>query len=241
MSSFNQFKQGSRFLASKQRNEVDAKEEIFKIDGARIKPTEVKNSAGNTTFATNYGRWLEKHKKLICEIRSALKDEVVDDKLVFLIDIAMKHYLEFSEMETSAANFDVSNVAWCTTADQSLWWIGGFRPSQLLQVIVPQLQHSCSQQQLSDICNFVQSCEQVEYALARGMEKLHQILHNIATTEGDRGLKLTCAPQHMRFLKQANDVREEFLHRLRGLLTNSQYAEFLLGLWERLYNPSSSL
>ncbi|WVY99260.1 hypothetical protein V8G54_031411 [Vigna mungo] len=234
MSSSNQFNQSSRFLASKPRNEVDAKEEIFRLDAARIKPTEVKNSAGNTTFAANYGRWLEKHNKLICEIRSALNDEVVDDKLVFLIDISFKHYLEFSEMKTSAANFDV------TAADQSLWWIGGFRPSQLLQVIVPQLQHSCSQQQLSDICNFVQSCEQVEYALARGMEKLHQILHN-ATTEGERGLKLTCAPQQMRFLKQANDVRQEFLHQLCGLLTSSQYAEFLLGLGECLCNPSSSL
>ncbi|XP_022641077.1 TGACG-sequence-specific DNA-binding protein TGA-1A isoform X2 [Vigna radiata var. radiata] len=183
MSSSNHFNQGSRFLASKPRNEVDAKEEIFRIE-----------------------------------------------------DISLKHYLEFSEMKTS----DVSNVAWCTAADQSLWWIGGFRPSKLLQVIVPQLQHSCSQQQLSDICNLVQSCEQVEYALARGMEKLHQILHN-ATTEGERGLKLTSAPQQMRFLKQANDVRQEFLHRLCGLLTNSQYAEFLLCLGECLYNPSSSL
>ncbi|KAK7356527.1 hypothetical protein VNO80_15800 [Phaseolus coccineus] len=231
MSSSNQSNQGSRFLANKPKNVVDAKEEIFRIDG-------------NTTFVTN-GRWLEKHNKLICEIRSALNDEVVDDKLVFLIDIVMKHYFELSEMKTSAANFDVSiNVAsatWCTTAEGSLWWIGGFRPSQLLQVIVPQLQHSCSQQQLSDIWNFVQSCEQVEYALARGMDKLHQILHTATTTEGDKGLKLTCAPQQMRFLKQANDVRQEFLHQLCGLLTNSQYAEFLLGLGERLCNPSSSL
>lgn len=155
MSSSNHFNQGSRFLASKPRNEVDAKEEIFRIEGknnhmklmllhvfvsfcfsfvaARIKPTEVKNSAGKyTTFATNYGRWLEKHNKLICEIRSALNDEVVDDKLVFLIDISLKHYLEFSEMKTS----DVSNVGWCTAADQSLWWIGGFRPSKLLQVML---------------------------------------------------------------------------------------------------------
>ncbi|ESW16199.1 hypothetical protein PHAVU_007G136800 [Phaseolus vulgaris] len=232
MSSSNQSNQGSRFLADKPKNVVDAKEKIFRIDG-------------NTTFVTN-GRWLEKHNRLICEIRSALNDEVVDDKLVFLIDIVMKHYFELSEKKTSAANFDVSiNVAsaatWCTTAERSLWWIGGFRPSQLLQVILPQLQHSCSQQQLSDIWNFVQSSEQVEYALARGMDKLHQILHTATTTEGDKGLKLTCAPQHMRFLKQANDVRQEFLRQLCGLLTNNQYAEFLLGVGERLCNPSSSL
>jgi len=33
MGSSNQFNQGRKFLANKPRNEVDAKEEIFRIDG----------------------------------------------------------------------------------------------------------------------------------------------------------------------------------------------------------------
>ncbi|TKY51771.1 Transcription factor TGA4 [Spatholobus suberectus] len=229
MSSSNQLNQGSRFLANKPRNEVDVQEERFRIDG-------------NTTFVMNYGRWTEKHNRLISEIRSALNDQnhqVLDDKLLFLIDIVLKHYFELFEMKTSAANLDVFNVAsaiWCTTAERNLWWIGGFRPSDLLQVILPQLQHSCSQQQVSDIFNFVQSCQQAEVALAQGMEKLQQILDRAAAA-GDRGLKLKCVPQQMRFLKQADHVRQEFLYQLSRLLTISQHAEFLLALGERLYNP----
>ena len=42
-------------------------------------------------------------------------------------------------MKTSAANVDVLNVdsaIWCRTAEHKLWWIGGFRPSELLQVML---------------------------------------------------------------------------------------------------------
>ncbi|KAG4983814.1 Transcription factor TGA4 [Glycine soja] len=225
MSSSNQ----SRFLANKPRNEVNVQGGIFIIDG-------------NTTFVMNYGRWSEKHKRLISEMRSALNfhnDQVLDDKLVFLIETFMKHYFELLEMNTSTENLDVFNVAsaiWCTTAERNLWWIGGFRPSQLLQVILPQVQHSCSQQQLSDIFNFVQSCQQAEDALAQGMEKLHQILDK-ASAAGDKGLKLTCVSQQMSFLKQADHVRQQFLIQLSRLLTICRYAEFLIAFGERLYKP----
>lgn len=70
-----------------------------------------------------------------------------------------------------------------------------------LQVIVPQLQHSCSQPQLSDILNLVESCQQAEYALTQGMEKLHQI-HDNAAAAGDKGLKLSYVAQQMIFIKQ---------------------------------------
>ncbi|XP_028221413.1 transcription factor TGA4-like isoform X4 [Glycine soja] len=210
MSSSNQLNQSSRFLANKPRNEVNVQGYTFRID--------VKNSAGNTTFVMNYGRWSEK---------------------------LMKHYFELFEMKTSAANLDVFSVVsaiWCTTAERNLLWIGGFRPSQLLQVILPQVQHSCSQQQLSDIFSFVQSCQQAEDALAQGMEKLQQNLDK-ATAAGDKALKLTCVSQQMSFLKQANHVRQQFLYQLSRLLTICQYAEFLLAFGECLYNsqPWSSL
>ncbi|KAG4395291.1 hypothetical protein GLYMA_20G195100v4 [Glycine max] len=126
MSSSNQLNQSSRFLANKPRNEVNVQGYTFRIDG-------------NTTFVMNYGRWSEKRKRLISEIRSALNvhnDQVLDDKLLFLIDTVMKHYFELFEMKTSAANLDVFSVVsaiWCTTAERNLLWIGGFRPSQLLQ------------------------------------------------------------------------------------------------------------
>ena len=69
------------------------------------------------------------------------------------------------------------------------------------QVILPQLQHLCSRQQLSDILKFRQSCEQAEDSLSQGMEKLQQI-HAEATAAGDKGFQVMYFSQLVSFLKQ---------------------------------------
>ncbi|KAJ1404786.1 hypothetical protein SESBI_26364 [Sesbania bispinosa] len=231
-----QLSQSSRVLANKPMKEVTVQGEIFKIEG-------------NTTLVMNYARWSEEHYKLVSEIKSALNDHdhvIHDGKLEILVNIIMKHYSELFEMKTSAAAnvdaFNVGSAIWCRTAERHLWWIGGFRPSELLQVILPQLQHLCTQQQLFDIFNLGLSCQQAEDALAQGMEKLQQILDE-ATTAGDKRFQLAYIPQQMSFLKQADHLRMEFLHQFCRLLTISQQAEFLLALGERLHNqqPRSSL
>ncbi|XP_057808961.1 transcription factor TGA2.2-like [Salvia miltiorrhiza] len=54
-------------------------------------------------------------------------------------------------------------------------WIGGFRPSELLKILVSQLE-PLTEQQLPGICNLQQSSNQAEYALSQGMEALQQSL-----------------------------------------------------------------
>ncbi|KAJ1435780.1 hypothetical protein SESBI_04730 [Sesbania bispinosa] len=194
-----QLSQSSRVLANKPMKEVTVQGEFFKIEG-------------NTTFVMNYARWSEEHYKLVSEIKSALNDHdhiIHDDRLQILVNIIMKHYSELFQMKTSAAAnvdaFNVGSAIWCRTAEPHFWWIGGFRPSELLQVILPQLQHLCTQQQLSDIFNLGQSCQQAEEALAQGMEKLQQILDK-ATAAGDKRFQLAYVPQQMSFLKQPNPM-----------------------------------
>ncbi|KAK7391554.1 hypothetical protein VNO78_19970 [Psophocarpus tetragonolobus] len=145
----------------------------------------------------------------------------------------MKPYFELFQKKTSAANVNVFKVA-----ERNLRWIGGFRPSQLLQVILAELQYFCSQQELSDIYKFVQTCQQAEDALTQGMKKLQETFDK-ATVAGEKGLKLTCVQQQMSFLKQANHVRQEFLYQLSRLLTTCQHAQFLLALGDPL--PCTSL
>lgn len=81
----------------------------------------------------NYARWLEEHHKLISEIQSGLNDHkhlIGDDKLLLLKDRIMKHYFELFEMKTSATNVEFFK-------DGDLWRTGGgFRPSELLQVML---------------------------------------------------------------------------------------------------------
>lgn len=74
-----------------------------------------------------------------------------------------------------------------------------------IQVILPQLQQLCTQQQLSDIFNLGQSCQQAEDALAQGMVKLQQTLDK-ATEAGDKGFQLKYVSLKVIFLKQVTCV-----------------------------------
>ncbi|KAL1342280.1 hypothetical protein HN51_028849 [Arachis hypogaea] len=140
-------------------------------------------------------------------------------------------------METSAPNVNVLNFSssfCCGTDECDFRWIGGFRPSKILQVMLPQLEDSCnSQEQVCDIIKFGKSCEEAEYALSQGMEKLHQ-LHAKATAAGDKGSQLIFVSQMVSFLKQANYVRQEFLHQFSRFVTVSQQAQILLALGIKL-------
>ncbi|KAL4288187.1 hypothetical protein AHAS_Ahas19G0261100 [Arachis hypogaea] len=112
-------------------------------------------------------------------------------------------------METSAPNVNVLNFSsasfCCGTDECDFRWIGGFRPSKILQVMLPQLEDSCnSQEQVCDIIKFGKSCEEAEYALSQGMEKLHQ-LHAKATAAGDKGSQLIFVSQMVSFLKQVSN------------------------------------
>jgi transcription factor TGA len=59
----------------------------------------------------------------------------------------------------------------------------------------------CTQQQLYDIYNLGQSCQQAEYALAQGMIELQQIIDK-ATLAGDKEFQQTYVPQHLSFFKE---------------------------------------
>ncbi|MED6205909.1 hypothetical protein PIB30_022037 [Stylosanthes scabra] len=141
-------------------------------------------------------------------------------------------------MKTSAANVNFLNFSsssfCCGTDEHDFRWIGGFRPSKILQIMLPQLEDSCNcQQQVCDIIKFGKSCEQAEYALSQGMEKLHQF-HAKATAAGDKGFQVIFVSQLISFLKQANHLRQEFLHRFSRFLTVSQEAQILLALGIKL-------
>ncbi|GAU16942.1 hypothetical protein TSUD_37000 [Trifolium subterraneum] len=171
---------------------------------------------GNTISMKNYALSSEEQNKLICEIQSVLKDQ--------------------NHMKTRSANVDVFNVSSATTCERNLWWIGGFRPSQLLQVILPQVQHMCSKQQLSDVYDLGQSCQVAEYALAQGLVKLQQNIDK-ATPTDDKEFLLSYVHQQLCFFKQADNLRQEFLHQFSRLLTITQQAEFIVALKEHLHNP----
>ncbi|KAK4804041.1 hypothetical protein SAY86_003858 [Trapa natans] len=127
-----------------------------------------------------YGHWVEEQHRKICELRSALQAQVGDAELRILVDNSLKHYQDLFGMKAEVAKVDVFYLMsgiWRTSAERFFQWIGGFRPSELLNVLQSQIE-PLTDQQLLDLGNLRQSSRQAEDALSQGMEKLQQNLAN---------------------------------------------------------------
>ncbi|KAH9669801.1 transcription factor TGA1 [Citrus sinensis] len=200
------------------------------------------NSAWFTAFEMEYGHWLEEQSRQICELRNALQAHIGDVELRILVDAGMSHYFELFRMKTTAAKADVFYVMsgmWKTPAERFFFWIGGFRPSELLKVLVPQLE-PLTEQQLIDVCNLRQSCQQAEDALSQGMDKLQQTLAETVAAgqlaevgyNPRTGTAMDKLEALVSFVSQADHLRQETLQQMSRILTTRQAARGLLALGE---------
>ncbi|KAL1148035.1 hypothetical protein V6Z11_A10G097200 [Gossypium hirsutum] len=198
--------------------------------------------SGIAAFETEYARWMDEQSKQICGLRTALNAEISDTDLQMLVETGMKHYSELFRMKSTAAKSDVFYVMsgmWKTSAEQFFSWIGGFRPSELLKVLLPQLD-SLTEQQFFEVCNLKQSCQQAEDALSQGMEKLREIV-SVTVADGQLGegsysSQVTTAMEKVEalvsFVNQADHIRQETLQQMSRILTTRQTARGLLALGE---------
>ncbi|XP_061337428.1 transcription factor TGA4-like [Gastrolobium bilobum] len=199
-------------------------------------------NSGITTFEMEYGHWVEEQNRQILELRSALNSHIGDIELRILVDGIMNHYAEIFRMKSAAAKADVFYLMsgmWKTTAERFFLWIGGFRPSELLKVLVPLIEPLTEQQRL-DVYNLTQSCQQAEDALSQGMDKLRQALADSVAAgqlvEGSYIPQMASAMENLEalasFLIEADHLRHETLKQMSRILTIRQAARCLLALGE---------
>ncbi|EFJ36117.1 hypothetical protein SELMODRAFT_404596 [Selaginella moellendorffii] len=146
-------------------------------NGGNTNNTNAANS-GALAFDMDYARWMEEHQRQVSELRSGLQAHMADNELRVLVDGFMSHYDELFRLKGVAAKADVFHLVsgmWKTPAERCFMWMGGFRPSELLKILIPQLE-PLTEQQLLGICNLQQSSQQAEDALSQGMEALQQSL-----------------------------------------------------------------
>ncbi|KAJ4878626.1 Transcription factor TGA1 [Raphanus sativus] len=208
---------------------------------------------GIVAFEMEYGHWIEEQNKQICELRTVLQGHVGDVELRLLVEIAMKHYFDLFRMKSAAAKEDVFFIMsgmWRTSAERFFLWIGGFRPSDLIKVLLPHFD-VMTDQQILDVCNLRQSCQQAEDALSQGMEKLQHTLADCIAGgrlgEGNYVPQVNSAMERaeasVSFVNQADHLRHETLQQMHRILTTRQAARGLLALGEyfqRLRALSSS-
>ncbi|AQL07048.1 Glucose-6-phosphate 1-dehydrogenase 4 chloroplastic [Zea mays] len=140
--------------------------------------THTMSGNGAMTFDLEYSRWQEEQNKQINELRTAVNAHASDSDLRLIVDGIMAHYDEIFRLKGIAAKADVFHILsgmWKTSAERCFLWLGGFRSSELLKLLVNQLE-PLTEQQLMGLSNLQQSSQQAEDALSQGMEALQQSL-----------------------------------------------------------------
>ncbi|KNA13281.1 hypothetical protein SOVF_117840 [Spinacia oleracea] len=202
---------------------------------------------GALAFDAEYSRWLEEQNKMINELRTAVNSHASDTELHTVVDNVATHFNDIFRLKGVAAKADVFHILsgmWKTPAERCFMWIGGFRPSELLKLLVNQLE-PLTEQQLVGIYNLQQSSQQAEEALSQGMEALQQSLAetlasgtpgpsgssgNVANYMGQMAMAMGKLGTLEGFLRQADNLRQQTLQQMHHILTTRQSARAVLSI-----------
>ncbi|KAK9056447.1 hypothetical protein SSX86_023808 [Deinandra increscens subsp. villosa] len=198
---------------------------------------------GIATFEMGYDLWVSEQRKKDDELRKVLLTHTSEIELRMYVDIGLNHYTDLFRMKADAAKVDVFyllNGLWRTPVERFFQWIGGFRPSELLYILMPQIE--LMDTQLMKVRSLRQSCEQAEEALSQGMDKLQQTLAQSISIDimgpASYNTQMNCAMQRLEdlelFLNQADHLRQQTLEQMSQILTPHQAAKALLALGEYL-------
>ncbi|XP_060173556.1 transcription factor TGA9 isoform X1 [Lycium barbarum] len=197
-------------------------------------------SSGAAIFDMEYSRWLEDDQRHMSELRTALQAHLSDGDLRLIVDGYVAHYDEIFSLKGVAAKTDVFHLItgmWKTPAERCFLWMGGFRPSELIKVLIGQLD-PLTEQQVVGIYSLQQSSQQAEEALSQGLEQLQQsLIDTVATASLNDGmhhmaLALGKLSNLEGFVRQADNLRQQMLHQLHRILTVRQAARCFLVIGE---------
>ncbi|XP_027070297.1 bZIP transcription factor TGA10 isoform X1 [Coffea eugenioides] len=206
----------------------------------------ISSVADATVFDMEYSRWLEEHHRLMCELRNAVQEHLPENELRLFVDNCLAHYDEVMNLKSMIAKSDVFHLVsgmWKTPAERCFMWMGGFRPSELIKIIMSQIE-PLTEQQLLAICGLQQSTQEAEEALSQGLEALNQSLSdtiasdalscpsNMANYMGQMALAMNKLSTLEGFVRQADNLRHQTIHRLHQILTTRQAARCFLAIAE---------
>ncbi|KAK1275945.1 Transcription factor TGA6 [Acorus gramineus] len=194
-------------------------------------------------FDMEYGRWLEEEQKHMSDLRGGLHARSSNGDLRAIVDECLTHHNDLFSLRASATHSDVLhliNGTWATPAERCFLWMGGFRPSDLIKVLMAQLD-PLTEQQVMGMCSLQQSSEQAEEALSQGLERLqHSLADTVAgrsTSDDDVGaymgqmtVALGILSNLENFIREADNMRQETLHQIPRILTIRQAARCFLAI-----------
>ncbi|XP_020109112.1 transcription factor HBP-1b(c38)-like isoform X2 [Ananas comosus] len=203
-------------------------------------------SSDAAMFDLEYGRWLEEHHKIMCQLRAALEEHLPENQLRMFVESTLSHYEVLMNLKSIVAKSDVFHLfsgMWKTPTERCFLWIGDFRPSELIKIVLRHIE-PLSEQQFLGICGLQQSMQESEEALNQGLEALHHSLSetinsdvlsspsNMANYMGHMSVAINKLTALEGFVRQADNLRQQTLHRLQQILTTQQSARCFLEIAE---------
>ncbi|XP_021724020.1 bZIP transcription factor TGA10-like [Chenopodium quinoa] len=203
-------------------------------------------SSDAAVFDLEYTRWLEEHHRLTCELRAAVQEHISENELKMYVDNCLAHYDVIMNLKGMVAKTDVFHLVsgmWKTPAERCFMWMGGFRPSEVIKIILHQIE-PLSDQQLMGICGLQQSTHEAEEALSQGLDALQQSLSDVIASDalscppnmtnymGQMALAMNKLSTMENFVRQGDSLRHQTFHRLHQILTTRQAARCFLTIAE---------
>ncbi|XP_068636871.1 bZIP transcription factor TGA10-like [Aristolochia californica] len=203
-------------------------------------------SSDAAAFDMEYARWLEEHQQIICELRAAVQEHIPENELRLFVHNSLAHYDELMNLKSMVLKSDVFHIVsgmWKTPAERCFMWMGGFRPSQVIKILLNHIE-PLTEQQILGICGLQQSTQEAEEALSQGLDALYQslsdtvssdalsCLSNMANYMGQMAIAMNKLSTLEGFVRQADNLRHQTLHRLHQILTTRQAARCYLAIAE---------
>ncbi|CAN6246802.1 unnamed protein product [Urochloa humidicola] len=208
-------------------------------------------------FDMEHARWQEEHGKMMRHLRAALEAAEhaaaapaaadVDAQLRQLVDAAAAHHGVLAEIKAAVARADAFHLvsgAWVSASERCFFWIGGFRPSELIKVAVRHAE-PLTEPQAMGVSGVQQWAREAEAALDHELQAMHRSVSEVVSSDA---AALLCpysdVPGYMAtmslavarlasleaFVRQADALRLQALHRLPQILTARQAARCFLAI-----------
>ncbi|TVU11137.1 hypothetical protein EJB05_44704 [Eragrostis curvula] len=213
---------------------------VFSGTGGQLAGFPSAPSPAVAIFDIEYARWVEEHSKLMFQLRAALNEPLADDQLQGFVNAAMAQHEELLNLKGAIARVDVFHLlsgVWASPTERCFLWLGGFRPSEVIKVMLKHVE-PLSEGQILGIYNLQQSLQEREEALSHGIDAIQQNISDIvaapdvapATFMGHMSLAMNKVASMEGLVRQADGLRQQTLHKLNEILTTQQAARCLVAI-----------
>uniref|UniRef100_J3MFV0 DOG1 domain-containing protein n=1 Tax=Oryza brachyantha TaxID=4533 RepID=J3MFV0_ORYBR len=136
-------------------------------------------------FSLEYQRWQEAQHGVIGRLRAAVEEHRPDGELQRRVDEALSHYGALMGQKARLAGGDPLHLLtgpWKGAVERCFLWIGGFRPSDLVQVVLRHVE-PLTEQQLAAVHSAQQAARREEDALDGALQALLRSLADAVSSD----------------------------------------------------------